>query len=150
MMIALDGRRHVDARSGNAFLSYAAGEWQPSGAIRAVDAYLPDTWYRATIERDGPRYTIEISGRFRHGGERTYRATVDAAATCLWHWPTTPEEAAAAKGCEDPSPLPDVGAEHPRWPANGVWPDWFMFGDPHANYYEGEVLYDDVTLELWR
>jgi hypothetical protein len=31
-----------------------------------------------------------------------------------------------------------------------VWPDFFMFGDPHSNYYEGEVLYDDVTLELWR
>jgi hypothetical protein len=150
MMFALDGRRHVDARSGNAFLSWSAGEWQPSGAIRAVDAYLPETWYAVTIERDGPSYTVEISGRFRYGGERTYRATIDAAAACVWHYPATPEEAAAARHCEDPTPLPTLGPEHPRWPAGGVWPDWFMFGDPHVNYYQGQVLFDDVTLELWR
>lgn len=37
-----------------------------------------------------------------------------------------------------------------KWPADATWPDWFMFGDPHTNYYEGEVFYDDVTLEVWR
>jgi hypothetical protein len=150
MMFALDGRRTVDARSGNAFLSWSADAWQPSGAIRAVDAYLPGTWYRLTIERDGPAYTLELSGTFRYGGARTYRATIDAAARCVWHYPATAEEAAAATGCEDGSPLPEVGAAFPRWVAGGVWPEWFMFGDPHENYYEGEVLYDDVTLEVWR
>ncbi len=150
MTFALDGRGADDARSGNAFFSWSAGAWQPSGAIRAVDAYLPDTWYRLTVERDGPSYTVELSGRFRYGGERTYRATIDAAARCVWHYPATAEEAAAAAGCEDASPLPSLGAAYPRWAAGGVWPDFFMFGDPHSNYYEGEVLYDDVTLELWR
>jgi hypothetical protein len=150
MMFALDGRRTVDARSGNAFLSWSADAWQPSGAIRAVDAYVPGTWYRVSIERDGPSYAVEISGRFRHGGERTYRAVVDAAERCVWHYPVSAEEAAAARGCEDASPLPGLGAADPRWPAGGVWPDWFMFGDPHSNYYEGEVLYDDVTLEVHR
>ena len=29
------------------------------------------------------------------------------------------------------------------------FPDWFMFGDPHVNYYQGSVYYDDVTLETW-
>jgi hypothetical protein len=29
-------------------------------------------------------------------------------------------------------------------------PDFFMFGDPHNNYYEGSVLYDDVRLEVWQ
>ena len=28
-------------------------------------------------------------------------------------------------------------------------PDFFMFGDPHNNYYRGEVFYDDVNLEYW-
>ncbi len=115
-----------------------------------MDQYLPGRWYRATIERDGPRYTIEISGTFRWGGAQTYRATIDAAVSCVWHYPATADEAAGAHACEDASPLPDVGAQFPRWPAGGVWPDWFMFGDPHVNYYEGEVLYDDVVLEAWR
>jgi hypothetical protein len=150
MMFALDGSSPGNERSGNPFLSFSNGEWQPSGAIRAVDAYLPGTWYRVSVERDGPRYTIEISGTFRFGGDRTYRATVDAAASCVWHYPATAEEAAGAKGCEDPGSFASIGPEFPRWPADGVWPDWFMFGDPHSNYYEGEVLYDDVTLEVWR
>jgi len=38
----------------------------------------------------------------------------------------------------------------PRWPAGQGWPDYFMLGDPHANFYEGEVHYDDIRLEVWR
>ncbi len=150
MMFALDGSRPADERTGSPFLSWAADRWQQSGAIRAVDAYLPGTWYRVTIERDGPRYTIEISGVFRYGGERTYRAEIDAAAACVWHYPATADEAAGAAGCVDESGYPSVGPEPRRWPSGGVWPDWFVLGDPHVNYYEGEVLYDDVTLEVWR
>jgi hypothetical protein len=29
-------------------------------------------------------------------------------------------------------------------------PDFFMFGDPHNNYYRGSVYYDDVRLEVWQ
>jgi hypothetical protein len=150
MLFALDGTRPGNERSGPPFLSYSAGTWQPSGMIRAVDAYLPDTWYTVRLERDGPRYVVELSGRFRYGGETTYRAEIDAAARCVFHYPATEAEARGAGGCEDPGAFASVGSAHPRWPAGGVWPDFFMFGDPHANYYEGEVLYDDVTLEVWR
>lgn len=146
MMMALDGARPGDERTGPPFLSWSGGAWQPSGAVRAVDAYLPDTWYRATIERDGPRYTVEVSGRFRHGGERTYRATLDAAARCLFHYPADAAEAAAASRCVDEGAFPETGGAA-RWPAGAAWPDWFMFGDPHANYYEGQVLYDDLVVE---
>src|SRR5512133_2948346 len=150
MMFALDGSGPADEKTGSPFLSWSADAWQPSGAIRAVDAYLPDTWYRLTIERDGPRYALELSGRFRYGGERTYRAELDAAAACVWHYPATAAEAAGAGACVDESGYPSVGPEPHRWPAGGVWPDWFVLGDPHVNFYEGEVLYDDVTLEVWR
>jgi hypothetical protein len=151
MMIALDGSRPGDAKTGNRFLSWSSETWweqQPDGThIRAVDSYLPDRWYRVTIERDGPRYTLELSGTFRYGGERTYRAEIDAAQACLWHYPVDDAEAAGAAGCVDDGAFV---AGYPRWPAGGAWPDWFMFGDPHVNYYEGEVLYDDVVLEVWR
>ncbi len=150
MMFALDGSVAEDEKTGSPFLSWSADAWQPSGAIRAVDAYLPGEWYRVTIERDGPRYAIEISGRFRYGGDRTYRAELDAAAACVWHYPATAGEAAGASRCVDESGYPSVGPEPHRWPAGGVWPDWFVLGDPHVDYYEGEVYYDDVTLEVWR
>jgi hypothetical protein len=154
MMFALDGSPSSpgSTHNGNPFYSWSNGAWQPSGAIRAVDAYVPDTWYRVSVERDGPSYTVEISGTFAYGGAQTYRATIDAAATCVWHYPVNAEEAAGAARCETSEPLPDLPAEpaFARWPAGKSWPDWFMFGDPHVNYYAGEVYYDDVTLEVWQ
>lgn len=115
MMFALDAARPEHEIYGPPFISWSAGAWQPSGAIRAVDAYLPREWYRASIERSGDKFTLEASGRFKYGGETTYRATIDASSA--FH----------AAG----------------------FPDWFMFGDPHNNYYQGSVYYDDVQLETW-
>ena len=40
-------------------------------------------------------------------------------------------------------------AGYPSWPAGTTWLDWFMFGAPHENFYEGSVLYDDVKLGVW-
>ena len=148
MMFALDGRGAGTEMTGKPFLSYSAGAWQPSGAIRGVDAYLPGEWYRVSIERSGNVYTLEIAGRFRYGGQRTYRASIDAQANCVWHFNRTPAE--DASGCLDETGWPSLGAAYPRWPAGQTWPDWFMFGDPHNNYYRGQVLYDDVQLEVWR
>ncbi|HET7755456.1 MAG TPA: hypothetical protein VFK85_16245 [Anaeromyxobacteraceae bacterium] len=135
MLFALDGRGAVNDRTGPPFLSWSAGQWQPSGRIRAVDAYLPGEWYRLSIERADSTFTIELSGRFQFGGQRTYRAVIDAAASCVWHFNRPGEDGSRCAG--------------PAWPADGSWPDWFMFGDPHANFYEGSVHYDDVRLEVW-
>jgi hypothetical protein len=147
MLFALDGTSTPDERGGHRFLSYAAGEWQQSGAIRAVDRYLPGEWYTVTIERFDGRFTVELSGRFRHGGETTYRATLDAAASCVWHFNREGED---ASHCVRDDPYPGLPPGHELWPEGASWDDWFMFGDPHVNYYEGDVLYDDVQLEVWR
>ena len=146
MMFALDGRRAANELTGPPFLSWSAGAWQPSGAIRAVDAYLPGEWYQVSVERFDDRFTMEISGRFRHGGQTTYRATIDAAAECVWHFNRTVD---AGTACSGTGHYPSLGPGFPYWPAGQSWPDWFMFGDPHSNYYEGNVLYDDVKLEVW-
>jgi hypothetical protein len=146
MMFALDGRSDPHDLYGPPFLSWSAGQWQPSGAIRALDSYLPGEWYRASIERDGTLYTLQVEGRFQYGGQTTYRASIDAAATCVWHYDRTPEE--ANPGCANPRFPAALGEGYPYWPADGSWPDWFMFGDPHENFYMGSVLYDDVRLEV--
>jgi hypothetical protein len=135
MMIALDGAAPVSDLYGSPFYSYSAGAWQPSGAVRAVDGYLPNQWYQASIERADGEMTLSISGRFR-SGERTYSATIDLAQRCVWHFNRTPAEESEA--CEGPA-----------WPRGASFPDWFMFGDPHNNYYEGSVYYDDIKLETW-
>lgn len=73
-------------------------------------------------------------------------ARIDAAQACVWHYPRTLGE--AQPRCENQRTYPSVGTEY--WPVGGTWPDWFIFGDPHENFYEGSVLYDDVKLEVWR
>jgi hypothetical protein len=148
MMFALDGKGQGTERTGKPFLSFAGGAWQPSGMVRAADAYLPGEWYSVSIERSEGRFTLEISGRFRYGGQTTYRSSIDYAANCVWHFNQSPAEDASR--CIDPGYYPSIGPSFPNWPAATTWPDYFMFGDPHTNYYTGEVYYDDVRLEVWR
>jgi len=148
MMIAIDGRGNASELSGKPLLTYANDTWQPSGDIRAVNSYRPTTWYRASIERSGDQFTLEVSGNFRYGGMQTYTATIDAAGRCVWHYNRQP--LAAASPCVDTSRYPSLPGEPPLWPADVAWPDYFMFGDPHNNFYEGEVFYDDVRLEVWQ
>lgn len=147
MMFAIDGRGEGDERAGKPFVSWADDRWQPSGSIRAVDAYLSDEWYEVSIERDGDVFTLEVSGRFAFGGQRTYRASIDARDRCVFHFNRPGEEAAH---CVDEGRYASLGPDsgYAHWPAETGWPDFFMFGDPHSNYYEGEVLYDDVRLEI--
>lgn len=45
-------------------------------------------------------------------------------------------------------PFPEFGEPHPLWPAGSSWPDYFMLGDPHGNFYVGAVYYDDIRLQV--
>ncbi len=149
MLFALDGKGQGDEQTGKPFLSYAAGEWQPSGEIRAVDAYKEKTWYTVTLTREGDKLTVTLSGDFAFGGPaRTYSAELDAAARCVFHYNLG--ALAASSPCVDTDHYPSLDASQPHWPAGSAYPDYFMLGDPHSNYYEGQVLYDDLKLEVWR
>ncbi len=116
MMFGLDKDSDDHGLTGRSFLSWSNGALQPSGEIRAVDAYKDSTWYTACIERNPANFVLSISGDFKFGGQQTYIATI---------------------------PVKLVYAAEP-----GV-PDFFMFGDPHNNYYRGSVYYDDIKLETW-
>ena len=119
------------------------------GRLPAPDLVPRDA--RARAERDERRPELHhrdlrpVRGS-RPDEDRTYRAAIDASAACVWHYPVDAAEAAGAQACTNAASF--YGA--PLWPAGGSWPEWFMFGDPHVNYYEGEVFYDDVVLEVWR
>ena len=147
MMFALDGQGATEPWTGKPFLSYSGGTWQPSGKIRAVDAYKDRTWYTVVITRDLDGYTLEVSGSFEFGGLRTYKGQIRTADACIWHYNRPGETARSA--CLDETSLPGL-AGFPLWPANQGWPEYFMFGDPHSNYYEGQVHYDDLKLEIWK
>jgi hypothetical protein len=142
-MIWLDGTRFGHDWWGNEFVSYTAGGWQ-SGAIFA-DKYLDGERYRFAIERDGERYTMSVTGRFHHGGVTTYRGSRrfrDPPVT--WHYNQT-----AAEYAGDHDELRRIGGtELHTWPAGSAYPDYFFFGDPHINFYEGTAEFDDLDLYL--
>lgn len=150
MMFGLDGtvKGLTDRLElGKPFIAYSNGQWQREndvGEIRGLDAYKPNTWYRVAIERSGATYTLEVSGDFQFGGQKTYRAEIDAAENCVWHYNRPGEQARSA--CLDSATWPHTSDA--IWPEGAGWPDYFMFGDPHVNYYEGKVYYDDLKLEV--
>jgi hypothetical protein len=117
MMFGIDKDGDDNDSTGRPFLSWSNGALQPSGAIRAVDAYKDNTWYSACIERNENAFVLTTSGDFQWGGQQTYVGTI-------------------------PTRLVYQGGD-------GV-PDFFMFGDPHNNYYRGTVYYDDIRLETWQ
>jgi hypothetical protein len=116
MMFGLDKNGTDNDRVGLPFLSWSNGALQPSGLIRAVDAYKDNTWYSACIERNPTHFVLTVAGDFKYGGLQTYEGSIPIAAV---------------------------------YRAESGVPDFFMFGDPHNNYYRGQVFYDDVKLEYW-
>jgi hypothetical protein len=62
----------------------------------------------------------------------------------------TVRKSSAASGGQRPPTIPRsrIGSGlSARYRAESGVPDFFMFGDPHNNYYRGQVFYDDVKLE---
>ena len=136
MMFVLDGRVKGDALTGQPFISFSNWQWHAPGQIRALDAYLPDQWYDVVIERGQAGFTLRISGRFAYGGYRDYVARIDASANCLFHYNRETDQKNQA--CVNQYNDKEL-----------YWPDYFFFGDPHINYYEGKAYFDDIKLEVW-
>lgn len=137
-MLWLDGSSAGHDWFGNDFVSFTPGGWQ-TGAIFA-DKYLEGEPYRFAIERDRDRYTMSASGRFFHGGVTTYRGSRQfREPPVTWHYNQTAAEYVA--------PANEPARRH-AWPAGSAYPDYFFFGDPHINFYEGTAEFDDLELYL--
>ncbi len=140
-MIWLQGKFGNDI-IGNEFTSYTPGGWRYDPTF--VDKYLPGESYVFAVERDDEKYTMSVSGKFYHGGVTTYRASRGfREVPTIWHYNQTPEEY--------PTPLYNEtknynGQSMETWPAGSSYPDYFFFGDPHIQFYEGTAEFDNVRL----
>jgi hypothetical protein len=142
-LFVLSGESWVSEWTGNAFVSWSPAGWR-EGFVMA-DKYLDGEAYVVAIERDGEAFTLSASGRFHHGGRTTYRATRRLRdRPVVWHYNQTPEEYRPATFDR---PRPYLGKEGRAWPAGSGYPEHFILGDPHINYYEGTAAFDD--LKLW-
>ncbi|MCW2819158.1 MAG: hypothetical protein JWR42_1945 [Marmoricola sp.] len=133
-----------------------AGTWGPGGRYRDLVSsvelrpeLLPRASYRFAVERDTSGYTIELQGPFRHVGQATYRLHHDFVedGRPIWHYNQT---AAEYDGRFDRSlthtgPRGRYVTRH-TWPRGSAYPDSFIIGDPHLNFYEGSAVVDDIRL----
>jgi len=143
-MIWLNGEKIRDDWGGNAYLSYTPDGFKSSTVL--VDKYLDDEAYTFSIERDGESYAMSVSGRFFYGGVTTYRASRKfRERPVTWHYNQTPSEYGEPCFNEEKT----IGAHtFDTWPMGSSYPDYFFFGDPHINFYEGTAEFDDVKLYL--
>ncbi len=133
-----------------------AGRWGPNGEFRDLASsvelqpeLLPRARYRFAVERDDTGYTIELDGPFRHVGQATYRLHHDFVedGRPIWHYNQTPAEYDGAfdRLLEHSGPSGTYVTRH-TWPAGSAYPDSFVIGDPHLNFYEGSAVVDDIRL----
>ncbi len=110
---------------------------------------LPKESYTFAIERDEEGYTIEMEGPFLHSGYKKMRFSHKfiEGERAIWHYN---QEASEYDGRFD-RPYTFVGyngsyLKKNTWPAGSTYPDSFIIGDPHTNYYEGSAIIDDIKM----
>lgn len=110
---------------------------------------LPEESYRFAVERRDGAYTMEMSGVFAHTGRATFRYTRAFVqdGEPIWHYNQTPGEYDGRFNGEWTWQGPGgTVTDRDVWPAGSAYPDRFVIGDPHMNFYEGKAQVDDVRM----
>ena len=89
---------------------------------------LPEKSYLFAVERHKDKYVIEMTGDFKHIGETTLRAERKFI------------EDGKHKGVSGKYKNKDI------WKKGSAYPDSFIIGDPHLNFYEGDAVIQDIKL----
>lgn len=133
-----------------------AATWGPNGQFRDLvssvelqPALLPAASYQFAVERDTTGYTIEMSGPFRYIGQATYRLHHDFVENGrpIWHYNqgVGDYDGSFDQTLTHTGPKGSYVTKH-TWPAGSAYPDTFIIGDPHLNFYEGSAVIDDIRL----
>lgn len=130
--------------------------WGPNGEFRDLVSSvelkpeaLPTASYRFAVERDATGFTIEMQGPFRHVGQATYRLRHEFVENGrpIWHYNQTADayDGSFDRSLTHTGPKGSYVTKH-TWPAGSAYPDSFIIGDPHLNFYEGSAVVDDIRL----
>lgn len=138
------GTSRADPKTGKSFIAHDGDVWNEYSATPAL-FYMPKRWYRVVIERNRGTFRFSINGEFKDRGYATAEGELNAEDNCLYHYNRSSRELDDACLIRD---YLDVGERRiDLWPEGSAYPDYFMLGDPHINFYEGSVLVDDLRLE---
>jgi hypothetical protein len=140
----VDGLSVTDGRLGKHFVAHDGNGWQQNSTTPAF-FYEPFQWYSVQFTRNDGVMSFEVRGTGL--GERDILSgSLDVDAECVYHYNRTAEE--LAERCMHGELFELDGRLYPVWPRESAYPDYFMMGDPHINFYEGSVLIDDLKLEI--
>ncbi|WP_439258069.1 hypothetical protein [Lonepinella sp. BR2271] len=116
--------------------------------VSAVEL-LPDETYQFAVERNKSGYTLEMSGKFARVGYQRLRyshAFIENGVP-IWHYNQHAEEYDGRfnqhlihQGFAGSYTSQDI------WKAGSAYPDYFIIGDPHINYYEGNAVIKNIKL----
>ncbi|MEZ2190517.1 hypothetical protein [Corynebacterium sp. CCM 9204] len=122
-------------------------------AVELQPELMPNETYTFAIERTATGYVQEMTGNFKNVGHQTYRyerpfvSEVNGRPTAIWHYNQTPEE---YDGSFNETLTFDEGTygsfSKDMWPKGSAYPDNFVIGIPHLNYYEGSATVDNIRL----
>jgi hypothetical protein len=152
-MIFETAARRYAGQPGTEYLMESECGLRTSGAIVSQaelrPELMPNETYRFAIERAGGGYTLEMTGTFARIGKATlryHRAFVQDGLP-IWHYNQTAAEYGGAYNADWTYKGPyGTYTDHSVWPAGSAYPDYFMIGDPHTNFYEGSASVDDIRL----
>lgn len=147
---------------GGIVYSNEGGRTEVASVGELVPGAMQAQRYRFAIERDERGYTLEARGPFKDAGEVTYRFHRDfvqkdaqGKERPIWHYNQTPEE---YDGRFDEiwkyeGPFEHQGSKEyaiRSWPAGSAYPDHFIIGDPHTNYYAVRARVANLKLSVPR
>ncbi|MFC6355056.1 hypothetical protein [Luethyella okanaganae] len=113
---------------------------------------MPRKTYTFAIERTATSYIVEMSGEFKYIGKTTLRYERDFVedGTPIWHYNQRTDEYDGQFNTTLTFDGPYGSYTREQWPAGSAYPDNFVIGDPHMNYYEGSAVIDDIRLYVPR
>lgn len=152
-MIFNTAARRYSSMPGTEYLMESECGLRTSGAIVSQAELRPELMpaesYRFAIERANGGYTLEMSGNFARIGKATlrYRRAFVQDGLPIWHYNQTAAEYDGAFDADWTYPGSfGTFVDRSVWPAGSAYPDYFMIGDPHTNFYEGKATIDDIRL----
>ena len=152
-MIFNTATRRYPVQPGTEYLMESECGLRTSGAIVSQaelrPELMPSQSYRFAIERAGGGYTLEMTGTFRHIGQATlrYHRKFVQDGLPIWHYNQTAAEYDGAFDADWTYTGPHgTFVDESVWPAGSAYPDHFMIGDPHSNFFEGKATVDDIRL----
>ena len=156
-MLFMTPERRYSSSPGTQYLMHSeCGTAYGGGIVSQVDLVperMPGITYTFAIERRDGQYTLEVSGYFRHVGWARYRYSqpFDDGEHPIHHYNQTPQEYDGRYNRDWVYQAGDRTFTDPDiWPKGSAYPDHFMIGVPHMNFYEGTASIEDLRLYVPR